>query len=169
MSGIAGRCGINNIPAHSSRHREGGRPGVSKFAAFILVGVAGVAGAQGVAPLPKSLSGRWSIVVPGVRAFNDTMSMTLDAPVQPGPVTGRLTARGVGCGAENEPLTGTWDGTTLRVESRVYPNVNVQRMNGECGSGQVVYTLTRKPGQSTFEGEGKRDGMTGAVLVTLSP
>jgi hypothetical protein len=91
------------------------------------------------------------------------MSMTLDAPVQPGPVTGRLTARGVGCGAENEPLTGTWDGSTLRVESKVYPNVNVQRMNAQCGSGRVTYTLTRKPGQSTFEGEGVRDGMTGAA------
>jgi len=143
--------------------------GISWMVATVALCLSAVADAQDSAPLPKSLSGRWTAVVPGVATFNDTMSMTLDAPVQPGPVTGRLTARGVGCGDENEPLTGTWDGSTLRVESKVYPNVNVQRMNAQCGSGRVTYTLTRKPGQSTFEGEGVRDGMTGAAQVTLSP
>jgi hypothetical protein len=100
--------------------------------------------------------------------FNDTISMTLETAADGGPVTGRLTTRGLECGAENEPLNGTWDGTALRLESKLYPNVNVQRMNGRCGSGRVTYMLTRKPGQSTFEGEGVLEGMLGSARITLS-
>jgi hypothetical protein len=87
----------------------------------------------------------------------------------PGPVTGRLTTRGVTCGAIDEPMVGTWDGTELRFESKVRPNVNTTRMNADCASGRVTYVLTRKPGQATFEGEANRDGMSTPVQVTLSP
>ena len=135
----------------------------------IAISLTGVAFAQGVAPLPKALSGRWTAVVPGNKTFTDTMSVVFDDPIQSGPVTGKLTSRGVTCGAQNEPVTGTWDGTVLRMESKVYPNVNVQRPNGECGTGRVTYVLTRKPGQSAFEGEGVRDAMAIPVQVTLAP
>lgn len=141
----------------------------SWFIAVIACCVTSVVCAQATEPLPKSLSGRWTAVVPGVATFTDTMSLTLDAPVQPGPVTGRMTSRGVGCGSQDEPLTGTWDGTVLRFESKLHPNVNTQRMNGQCGTGGLTVVLTRKPGQSTFEGESRRDGMAGPAQVVLSP
>ena len=125
--------------------------------------------AQTVAPLPKTLSGRWTVVVPGRSTFTDSMSVVLDVPAQAGPLTGRLTSRGVTCGALDEPLVETWDGTELRFESKVRPNVNVTRMNGDCGSGSVTYVLTRKPGETTFEGEARRDGTATPVQVTLAP
>ena len=112
--------------------------------------------AQTAAPLPSKMSGRWTAVVPGGQTFTDTMSVVLDVPATTGPLTGRLTVRGVTCGALDEPLTGTWDGTELRFESRVRPNVNSQRMNGECGTGKTTFVLSRKPGQAVFEGESRR-------------
>ena len=135
----------------------------------IAISATAVVFAQSVAPLPKALSGRWTAVVPGNKTFTDAMSVVFDDPVQSGPVTGKLTSRGVTCGAQNEPLTGTWDGTVLRMESKVYPNVNAQRPNGECGTGRINYVLTRKPGEPTFEGEAVRDGMALASQVTLAP
>jgi hypothetical protein len=125
--------------------------------------------AQTAAPLPKAMSGRWTAVIPGGRTFTDTLSVALDAPAGTGPVTGHFTNRGVTCGAANEPLTGTWDGTELRFESQVRPNVNVQRANGDCGTGRISFVLTRKAGQATFEGESRRDGMSVPAQITLAP
>jgi hypothetical protein len=71
------------------------------------------------------------------------MSIVLDVPATTGPLTGRLTVRGVTYGAIDEPLTGTWDGTELRLESQVRPNVNAHRMNGECGTGKTTFALSR--------------------------
>lgn len=134
-----------------------------------LTGVASVALAQLVAPLPKSLSGRWMTIGGGVtgRTFTDTMSVAFDDPVGIGPVRGRLTSRGVVCGAMDEPLTGTWDGSELRFESQVRPNVNVARKNGDCGTGHISFVLTRKLGRTGFEGESHRDGST--AQITLAP
>ena len=136
---------------------------------LVAVGVSVAAFAQSVAPLPKSLSGSWTAVVPGRATFTDSMSVVLDGPGEPGPLTGRMTSRGVTCGALDEPLTGSWDGKELRLESKVRPNVNVARINGDCASGRVTYVLTRRSGQAKFEGEGQRDGMSIPVQVTLSP
>lgn len=136
---------------------------------LVLVGSASMVLAQTTSPLPKAMSGRWTSVVPGGRAFTDTWSVILDVPGGTGPVTGRLTLRGVTCGALDEPLTGTWDGSELRMESQVHPNVNAQRMNGECGTGRVTFKLARKPGQSTFEGEAQRDAAPVPSQVTLAP
>ena len=103
------------------------------------------------------------------RVFVDSVSVALD-PVDPaGRVTGRLTTRGVTCGALDEPLVGTWDGSVLRFESRVKPDTNTQRMNGNCGSGVITYVMTRRAGQSGFEGEATRDGMPTPVQVQMSP
>ena len=134
-----------------------------------LMTMSGVAFAQGAAPLPKSLSGRWTAVIPGGRVFTDSMSVVLDARDGSGPVTGRLTVRGIVCGAQDEPLAGTWDGTELRFESQVRPNVNAARPNGDCASGRVSFVLVRKPGQTSFEGESRRDGTATPTQITLAP
>ncbi len=136
---------------------------------LVVMGVTHGVAAQTAAPLPKTLSGRWTAVVPGGRTFTDTMSVVLDVPATTGPLTGRLTLRGVTCGAIDEPLTGTWDGTELHFESQVRPNVNAQRTNGECGTGKVTFVLSRKPGQAVFEGESRRDAAPGASQITLAP
>ena len=125
--------------------------------------------AQGGAPLPKSMSGRWVAVVPGSQTYTDSIAAVLDAPDGTGTVTGRLTVRGVACGSIDEPLTGTWDGNELRFESQVRPNVNAARMNGQCGTGHATFTLTRKTGPSGFQGEFIRDGMQAPRQVTLAP
>jgi len=125
--------------------------------------------ADEVMPLPKAMSGRYTAVVPGQQTFTNSLSVVLDVPSERGPVTGRLTVRGVTCGAVDEPLSGTWDGTELRFESLVRPNVNAQRPNGQCGNGKVTFILTRKPGQSAFEGESRRDGSPIVVEVRLAP
>ncbi len=119
--------------------------------------------------LPTAMSGRWTAVIPGRQTYTDTMSVVLEVPAGTGTVTGRLNLRGVTCGAINEPLTGTWDGTELRLESQVRPNVNAQRSNGECGTGRVTFVLKRKPGQVGFEGESLRDGSTVPSQITLAP
>jgi hypothetical protein len=108
------------------------------------------------------------VVLPNGRLYTDTMSVVLDAPAANGAVTGRLTVRGVTCGAQDEPLTGTWDGVQLRFESQVRPNVNAQQKDAQCASGKVVYVLRRKPGQLAFDGEFTRDGMNVPGQATLS-
>lgn len=137
--------------------------------ALVLTTFATTIATETNAPLPKSMNGRWTAVVPGGRTFTDTMSVVLDAPNGTGAVAGRLTSRGVVCGALDEPLTGTWDGTELRFESLVRPNVNVTRPNGDCGNGRIVFVLIRKPGQGAFEGESRREGSPNPVQITLSP
>ena len=133
-----------------------------------LMAMSNVVFAQAGTLLPKSMSGRWTAVTPG-GVFTDSISVVLDAPDGTGAVTGRLTNRGVVCGSQDEPLTGTWDGTELRFESLVRPNVNVTRPNGACGSGRVNFVLVRKPGQSKFEGESRRDGAPTPAQITLAP
>ena len=129
----------------------------------------GAVHAQLPAPLPAKLSGNWSSVVPGGRAYTDTMSIVLDPPDQAGRVTGRFTSRGVACGALDEPLTGSWNGSELRFESQVRPSVNTQRLGGDCGDGRIRFVLVRKPGQSGFEGQSVREGAPAPAQITLSP
>ena len=120
-------------------------------------------------PLPTAMSGKWVVVLPNGRLYTDTMSIALDTPAATGAVTGRLTIRGVTCGAQDEPLTGTWDGTQLRFDSQVRPNVNAQQKDAQCGSGKVAYVLRRKPGEQAFDGEFTRDGMGVPGQATLTP
>ena len=134
-----------------------------------LLGAATWAVGQAPEPLPTALSGHWVVVLPNGRLYTDTMSVVLDAQSGTGAVTGRLTVRGVTCGAQDEPLTGTWDGAQLRFESRVRPNVNAQQKDAQCASGKVAYVLRRKPGQQAFDGEFTRDGMSVPGQATLAP
>ena len=140
-----------------------------KLVLLVLAGSAGLVLAQAAAPLPKAMSGRWTAVVPGGRTFTDSLSVVLEVPGGTGPLAGRLTLRGVVCGALDEPLSGTWDGNELRMESHVRPNVNTQRPNGECGTGRITLKLSRKPGQTTFEGEAVRHAAPAPTQVTLAP
>ena len=139
------------------------------LALLVLAGSAGTVLAQAAAPLPASMSGRWTAVVPGNRTFTDSLSVVLNVPGGTGPLTGRLTLRGIVCGASDEPLTGTWDGSELRLESQVRPNVNALRANGDCGTGRITFKLARKPGQTAFEGEALRDASSVPSQVTLAP
>lgn len=124
--------------------------------------------AQPAAPLPGSLAGRWTFVGPG-RTIIDAWSIRIDGAGAPGPVAGRLTWRGVTCGAQDEPVTGTWDGAELRFEGTLRPNVNVQNANGQCGSGRVAWVLARKPGTSSFEGTATQADRGTVVTVTAAP
>ena len=137
-------------------------------AAMVTLG-ASAALAQSVEPLPSVMHGTWTAVVPNVRTFTDAFTVTLDGPRAAGALTGRLTLRGIACGAIDEPLTGTWDGVELRLESAVRPNINAQRPNGQCGSGRVTFVLKRKAGQAGFEGESTRDGTQIVSQITLGP
>jgi hypothetical protein len=136
---------------------------------LVLAGFTGMVLAQTVAPLPKRMSGRWATTMPGGTTFSDTLSVALEAPAGTGSVTGLLTMRGISCGAFYEPLVGTWDGNELRLESQVRPNVNAVSINRDCGTGRVTFNLTRKPGQSSFEGESHRDGAPVPSQVALAP
>lgn len=140
------------------------------LALLILAGLTGVVLAQTIAPLPKMMSGRWTSVQPTGRTYTGTWSVVLEIPPEgTGPITGRMTSGGGNCGALDEPLVGTWDGNELRIESRLRPNVNATRANADCGTGRTVTILTRKPGQTGFEGETRLDWTTVPSQVTLSP
>ena len=140
------------------------------FVLLALPAVAATAFADENAPLPTKMNGHWTAVVPGRQTYMDSLSVVLVPPSNgTGPVTGQLTLHGVTCGAIDEPLTGSWNGTELRLVSKVHPNVNSQRPNGQCGNGALTFDLKRRPGQSVFEGESTRDGSPITSQVTLSP
>lgn len=124
--------------------------------------------AQPADPLPGILSGSWTAMTPR-GAVIDKLSLTFDGNGQIGPATGRVTFRGINCGAQDEPMQGTWDGTELRFQATLRPNVNAQRMGGQCGDGRATYVLRRKAGEKAFEGEGRFEGATNAVTITVSP
>ncbi len=78
--------------------------------AWVALGVS-TAVAQSADQLPGELSGKWTASTPR-GTFIDAVSFTFDGNGQPGPVTGKVTFRGVNCGALDEPLKGSWDGWT---------------------------------------------------------
>lgn len=116
--------------------------------------------------LPGTLSGRWMMLAPGGRTFIDAIKIVVDGNGGPGTVTGRLTVRGVSCGAIDEPLAGTWDGAVLRFESLHRAGVNAQRVDGQCGDGKATYELRRRQGAAGFEGEGKMGNFSWSVSVS---
>lgn len=135
----------------------------------ISVGVfAAVAAAQSGDGLPHKLSGRWTVVGPN-QTFVNPVALEFDGDGKPGPITGRATWRGVTCGAQDEPLTGTWDGKELRVVTTHRANTNASRMNGQCGDGKTTYVLTRKPGEKTFEGEARSNYSSSVATISVSP
>ena len=135
------------------------------FFAVVLCVIGADLAAQPFESLPRVLSGRWTFFAPGGRTFIDSVSMTFEMTGEQGSASGRLTHRGVNCGALDEPFTGTWDGSVLRIESRLRANVNTTRNGGTCPD-KVVYTLKR--GGKGFEGEVIMDGMSGPAQVSLA-
>jgi len=139
-----------------------------KLAVIALALVAtGAAFAQSSEPLPLKLFGRWTFAAPeGV--LNDAVTLSFDPPAAVGKVTGRVTWRGLSCGALDEPFSGTWDGTELRIETTHRPNVNTQRVNAQCGSGHATYTLKRTAGMK-FEGQAQLEGSSAIATMALTP
>jgi hypothetical protein len=120
---------------------------------------------QSDAALPATLSGRWTAITPS-GAFIDSFSIVFEGNRAPGTVPGRLTWRGVNCGAKDEPIQAQWDGNVLKFEAVLKADTNTQRMNGKCGAEPVRWELKRKGAQS-FEGEGRAANIT--VSVTAGP
>jgi hypothetical protein len=120
--------------------------------------------------LPTQLSGRWTALVPGGRTVVDSFTMKFSGDRKPGPVTATLNWRGLFCGAEDETVSGTWDGRVIRFESVLRSNVNVQRNGGQCGDGKLVGELQKNPTEDGFTGEA-RLATTGAsvTLTATSP
>jgi hypothetical protein len=134
--------------------------------AFLSSAIVATAVAQTTAPLPASLSGRW-VVVGQAGTFTDAFSLAFEGSGAPGTVPGRLTWRGVNCGAKDEPIQAAWDGNELKFEAVLKANTNTQRMNGNCPTEPVRWILKRKQGDRSFEGEG-RVGNT-VSTVTAAP
>lgn len=103
--------------------------------------------------LPSKLQGRYTLTVGSGQVFINMFNIVFDAPASPGPVKGRVTWRGVNCGAQDEPFEGTWDGNELRFGMRTYSNVNAQRSNGTCQADPYAIVLKRSPGSATLEGQ----------------
>ncbi len=97
-------------------------------------------------------------------ALIDSFSIVFDSDRLPGKMTGKLTWRGFNCGAKDEPIAATWDGATLKFEATTRPNVNAQRMNGQCSTDPSRFALNKKADGRSFEGEVR----SGDVVVTLT-
>ena len=120
---------------------------------------------QSGSELPGKLSGRWTASNP-TGIFIDFFTLTFEGNRAPGNVPGRLTWRGVNCGAKDEPIQAQWDGTVLKFEAVLKADTNTQRLNGKCGTEPVRWELKRKSDQS-FEGEGRVASIV--VTVTAAP
>lgn len=138
------------------------------LAGIVLVVFADAALAQSGERLPGKLSGRWTFTGPS-QTFINPVTLEFDGDGKPGPITGRLTWRGVTCGAQDEPLTGTWDGSELHFTSTLRANVNAQRMNGQCGDGKTTYVLRRKPAEASFEGDARATFTPAVPTISVSP
>ncbi len=131
--------------------------------AALLAVVSSATWAQSGDALPPSLSGRWTFVGPR-GALIDSFSIVFDSDRLPGKVTGKLTWRGFICGAKDEPIAATWDGAALKFEATTRPNVNAQRVNGQCSVDPTRFALNKKADGRSFEGEAG----SGDVVVTLT-
>ena len=118
--------------------------------------------AQAGDPLPAQLSGRYTFVGPGGAIINP-FALVFDGDRKGPSVSGRLTWRGNNCGAQDAPIVASWDGSELRFELQLQPNVNTMRMNGTCVPEPTRFVLKRKPGERGFEGE----ATLRAVVVTM--
>jgi hypothetical protein len=129
--------------------------------------MAAIAAAQTDDALPGHLSGHWTLV--GNRTSVNAVSFDFEGSGKPGALGGKVTWRGVGCGAQNEPLTGTWDGRELRINMVLRANVNADRMKADCGDGKTTVVLTRKAGEKSFEGDARASYTPAVPSVTVSP
>ena len=119
--------------------------------------------------LPKSMSGRWAVTTPRGEVSN-TWSIIIDKQDGKGAIEGRVTHYGITCGAKDEPMSGTFDGSVLILQSRLRPDVYSARAGGNCGSGKITWTLRKREGRDDFEGEAVFEGVQSVkVSVYLNP
>jgi hypothetical protein len=133
--------------------------------ALLATAIATTVSGQSESVLPAKLSGRWTAFA-GTDVVIDSFSLTFEGNRAPGTVPGRLTWRGVNCGAKDEPIQAQWDGTVLKFEAVLKADTNTQRLNGRCGTEPLRWVLKRKSDQS-FEGEGRVANIV--VSVTAAP
>jgi len=138
---------------------------LSRCVTSLLVIVVSASVLAQAASLPKEMKGRWTFM--GKRTNSDVMSVLIDGDGAPGKVTGHLSLRGSNCGALDEPFQGTWDGAELRFDAVLRANVNTRLSGQQCAADATKFVLTRKQGQTSFEGEGTAS--TGNFQVTLAP
>lgn len=134
--------------------------------ALLSTTIAMTALAQTDTRLPASLSGRWTFMGPSGVVI-DSVSIVFEGSGTPGTVPGRLTWRGVNCGAKDEPIQASWDGTELKFEAVLKANTNTQRMNGNCPAEPTRWVLKQKAGDRAFEGEARVANIV--VTVTAAP
>ena len=139
---------------------------ISIAVALLSTTIAMTALAQTDTRLPASLSGRWTFMGPS-GVLIDSVSIVFEGSGTPGTVPGRLTWRGINCGAKDEPIQASWDGTELKFEAVLKANTNTQRMNGNCPAEPTRWVLKRKAGDRAFEGEGRLANIV--VTVTAAP
>jgi hypothetical protein len=116
--------------------------------------------------LPSSMKGRWYGIARGGSSLNFDISVSELKQGADGSVEGKLTRFGNGCGADGEPLKGTFDGTTLAFESTSKPGVNTRRMGGDCGVDK--YSLKAASGSKSYVGT-LEDKQGNSFTIELSP
>jgi hypothetical protein len=114
----------------------------------IVLGCASVA--QAADPLPGALNGNWMGTGTGGGQNNYEVKLVIDKQSPDGAVEGRITRWGRGCGAQNEPFKGTYDGTTFKFTSPARANVNTRVMGGDCKEDEWI--LKRASDGKSFEG-----------------
>ncbi|MEP7208350.1 MAG: hypothetical protein ABI920_15540 [Casimicrobiaceae bacterium] len=112
------------------------------FMLALLATAVAVAGEAGE-PLAPELAGRWTVLAPNGTTYIDVFALRFEGPLAPGTVRGRLTHRGITCGAKDEPFEGAWDGRVLRFEVDLKANANT-RTTSPCAAPHTIYVLERK-------------------------
>lgn len=125
--------------------------------------------AQATEMLPKQMSGRWTAETPRGQ-MSDVWSIEIDSQDGGGAISGRVSHVGVSCGAKDEPMQGTFDGSTLIINSQLRAGVNSAQTKGNCQGGRITWTLKARDGMKSFEGEANLEGPRPIkVAVTLAP
>jgi hypothetical protein len=113
------------------------------FLCLLLVAAAGVAVAQ--TGLPKAMSGTWSGLSERNTPLNGTMSVVIDQQNPDGTIAGRITTSGQMCAMKDEPMTGRFDGTVLRMAA------TYRALVPQASCGKATFVLKRSG--TGFEGE----------------
>ena len=146
---------------------------VSRRSVKVLIGSALVglllSSVQAAEMLPKQMSGRWTAETPR-GPMSDVWSVEIDSQDGGGAISGRVSHVGISCGAKDEPMQGTFDGSTLVITSQLRAGVNSAQAKGNCQGGKITWTLKAKEGTQSFEGEANLEGPRQVkVVVTLGP
>ncbi len=125
---------------------------INRKTGCLVAAIAGFVAVQAYAadPLPGAMSGRWFGNAQGGQQLNFEVFVVIEKQESDGTIVGKVTRWGNGCGAKDEPLKGTFDGTNLKFRSMSRANVNARRVDGNCGEDE--YSLKRSADGKSFEG-----------------